>query len=237
MAKYDVTYGARTVRVDEDDIIMDALENAGVDIPYSCRSGNCTACLCIVASGTVADDASVTTDMMKAKGLCSPCVSSPKSNVALTFIGDDLSEVISTPEPMEINSNIEAVYHYFFGGGSPVELGAATVNALVYSPESDQALSELRDGTRSKNGSYSVNLTSEMFHVGNTGVTYQTLCSGGVCTTFFQGFNYSSGPDGFRSPIDVFNILNRNVEIPGATPYNYIPHFWEETYPDPALLE
>jgi ferredoxin len=44
---------ARTVEIKADQYIMDATDDAGISIPYSCRAGNCAACLGKLKSGTV----------------------------------------------------------------------------------------------------------------------------------------------------------------------------------------
>jgi ferredoxin len=40
-----------TVMVGEDEYILDALEEAGHDLPYSCREGMCTSCVARVIEG------------------------------------------------------------------------------------------------------------------------------------------------------------------------------------------
>jgi 2Fe-2S type ferredoxin len=37
----------------EDTYILDAAEEAGMDLPYSCRSGSCSSCAAQIASGTL----------------------------------------------------------------------------------------------------------------------------------------------------------------------------------------
>ncbi|SEK05170.1 ring-1,2-phenylacetyl-CoA epoxidase subunit PaaE [Sphingobium sp. AP50] len=36
-----------------DELLLDALQAAGLNPPYSCRSGSCGACICTVESGDV----------------------------------------------------------------------------------------------------------------------------------------------------------------------------------------
>lgn len=43
----------RTVEVDEDQYVLDAALEAGIDLPYSCRSGNCTTCVGELLDGAV----------------------------------------------------------------------------------------------------------------------------------------------------------------------------------------
>lgn len=57
MASHEVTFehdGEETaVEVPEDEFILDAAEAAGLDLPFSCRQGNCTSCTGLVKKGDV----------------------------------------------------------------------------------------------------------------------------------------------------------------------------------------
>ena len=88
-----------------------------------------------------------------------------------------------------------------------------------------------------KSGLYGVNMTSNMFHVGDTGIQYDAKCKNGMCTTTFKGFvqeDKATGrvvPDAFDDPIDIDIDIDIGMEV-GGTPYNYKPYVWQETYPD-----
>jgi hypothetical protein len=130
-----------------------------------------------------------------------------------------------------ISSTGMAVKKYFRGDGGMVELDNTTKNALRNHPLVKRQINALKNGTaKNLNGNLSVDLTDEMFHVGKTGVVFNTICLQKTCTTGFVGFVNTDGfstaisPDGFVDPIDI------GVEIWGGTSYLYIPYSWSVTY-------
>lgn len=66
----------------EDEFILDAAEEAGFDLPSSCRSGACTSCQGRVLSGNVwMDDQSVLEEEHIAAGYVCTCIACPESDV------------------------------------------------------------------------------------------------------------------------------------------------------------
>lgn len=57
MAIHEVTFEhdgeETTVEIPEDEFILDAAEAAGLELPFSCRQGNCTSCTGLVEEGDV----------------------------------------------------------------------------------------------------------------------------------------------------------------------------------------
>jgi ferredoxin len=84
--KHKVTFkkSGLTIEVAEDEYILEAAEDAGLTLPYDCRSGTCTTCIQRCLEGEIDQDMAFAIGAEELEqGLRLICIGSPLSDVVL----------------------------------------------------------------------------------------------------------------------------------------------------------
>jgi ferredoxin len=94
MATYTIQIeGGASFPCSDETYILDAAEEQGIDLPYSCRAGACSTCAGKLLQGSVdQSDQSFLDDDQMAQGYALLCVSYPTSNCVIKAeVEDELS--------------------------------------------------------------------------------------------------------------------------------------------------
>ena len=132
-----------------------------------------------------------------------------------------------------INNSNEATGWYMIGNGVAAAIGDETTKELINSSKFQEKHAKITSQKVDPNGYFSVDMTDETFHIGNTGVDYSVTSSGNasaVTYTLFTNTNKDSPnkSDGYWDPdfvdeklgLEKPDEMGPNLER-GGTPYPY----------------
>ena len=123
-----------------------------------------------------------------------------------------------------IDSNVDAVLHYYFGGGRSIQNGPTALAGFFSTPEYHLIIHNIAQGIT--HGIMPVAMKPYMFHIGTTSCSYHV--NGEMVVIAFALYDSFSDPNYWKENnykakgIDLTDGLGPNLEL-GGTPYNYIP--------------
>ena len=132
-----------------------------------------------------------------------------------------------------IENSYDADKHYEMGNGEPAIIGYNAQQIIKNSEDVKYYQNRIETGQTPmpSNGNFGTDVTFNYltFHMGDTPISYSTVCNKSTCTT-----TYTSHGDGVW---DIFTGEDHEGpygELFGGTPFQYVPFEWNVTFENPG---
>ncbi len=140
-----------------------------------------------------------------------------------------------------IDNNQQAISHYFSGKGQPVQIGPRSFKLAQKNKDFLFRHKRIVAGmTTRMEGHFGIDMTKEMFHIGDTRVDYSISCTITTCSVTYTFFSRDGYWDvNFPLEYVAARFLPADgkgplYEVPGGTPYNYVPISITHNFPNPG---
>ncbi|NBC16021.1 MAG: 2Fe-2S iron-sulfur cluster binding domain-containing protein [Bacteroidetes bacterium] len=88
----------RAVEVSDEEFLLDALEAAGLRLPYGCRYGACVSCAARLLDGAVdQSEGTALRPAQKAEGYVLLCIARPRSDCVIEVGADGQQDLFTNP--------------------------------------------------------------------------------------------------------------------------------------------
>ncbi len=151
-----------------------------------------------------------------------------------------ISKYAGTLNPSVVDNTLEAGLHYLNNYGSPVKLGENVVQDIKSANSKNVHYNNIVSGkTDSWYGNYSLDMEGDDcqdlardYFLGRTRIDYFITTHDDYSEVKFV----SSAGDGFWDILKDADNAGPKNEIPGCTPYPFVPNTWTETFVNPQKM-
>lgn len=119
---FKVYWQGQTIVLNEQESVLDALLRKGIDLPYSCKSGNCHTCMLQAEQGDVTDSQPDIRASWKELGYFLPCICHPEEELTLAAIEQD--EIFTSARVTAIERLSERICRVTFDPATPFDYHA-----------------------------------------------------------------------------------------------------------------
>ncbi|MGH1440378.1 MAG: 2Fe-2S iron-sulfur cluster-binding protein [Cellvibrionaceae bacterium] len=105
-----ITYKDNSVIIDEPESVLEGLEKAGFEIPFSCRAGICHSCMMQAEQQPPITSQQGLSENQKAQHFFLACSCIPKTDMSVSLIGDTSITQATVIEKKKVNDSVLALF-------------------------------------------------------------------------------------------------------------------------------